>query len=367
MAEVKTIRISKDNVERYLLRDGDVLLTEGGDYDKLARGCVWRNEISNCLHQNHIFAVRPDQARLLPDFLALLCRSRYKKNYFLGCAKQTTNLASINSTQLKRFPIALPPMELQARICRILGRWRRAEELQDRLVKANRKFKQGLTRNLFAGAKRFPKFVGPKDTLSSQFEQSPVDWPNPSVGHVAKEMNERSRRQDALPVLSCTKHRGLVDSLEYFGKRMFSSDTSNYKIVRRGQFAYATNHIEEGSIGLLDAYDAGLISPIYTVFEVDASRVHAPFLFRLFKTETYRHIFAANMSASVYRRGSLRWSQFAKIQVPLPSLAEQRRIADALDAVDHEIDIMTRQAEALARQKRGLMEKLLTGKIRVKE
>ena len=110
--------------------------------------------------------------------------------------------------------------------------------------------------------------------------------------------------------------------MSYFGKRVFSADTSGYKVVRRGQFAYATNHIEEGSIGLLEDADAGLVSPMYTVFEAEPNRVHARFLFALFKTEFYRHIFEINTNASVNRRGSLRWSQFKTIRVALPTIEE---------------------------------------------
>src|SRR5438128_1303555 len=89
-----------------------------------------------------------------------------------------------------------------------------------------------------------------------------------------------------------------------------SEDLSAYKLVRRGQFAYATNHIEEGSIGLQDICDVGLVSPMYTVFKVDEDQVDTSFLFRLLKTETYRQIFASATHSSIDRRGALRWAGF---------------------------------------------------------
>src|SRR5262249_55246710 len=110
LSDVKTIEVSKADVERYRLRPNDVLMTEGGDFDKLGRGHVWRAQIDPCLHQNHIFAVRPKPEVLKPEFLAALSASPYGKRYFLSCAKQSTNLASINSTQLKQFPVLIPPM-----------------------------------------------------------------------------------------------------------------------------------------------------------------------------------------------------------------------------------------------------------------
>lgn len=118
--EIKTIKVARANYERYLLRKGDVLFTEGGDYDKLGRGTVWNDEIPNCLHQNHIFVVRVDTNCLMPAFLSYQAGSQYGKKYFMSCAKQTTNLASINSTQLKNFPVMIPTLDEQQEIVRIL-------------------------------------------------------------------------------------------------------------------------------------------------------------------------------------------------------------------------------------------------------
>ena len=114
--EIKEIEIATEQVERYSLIDGDVLFTEGGDYDKLGRGTVWQGQIKNCLHQNHVFVVRPHADVLNPYFLSYQASSRYGKQYFLKCSKQTTNLASINSTQLKNFPVLMPTIDEQVQI-----------------------------------------------------------------------------------------------------------------------------------------------------------------------------------------------------------------------------------------------------------
>ena len=113
---VKTMLVSNTDVERYGLEKGDVLFTEGGDADKLGRGSVWRGEISPCLHQNHVFVVRPSADILIPDFLSSFASSGFGKRYFLGAAKQTTNLASVNSTQLKEMTLALPNIREQRKI-----------------------------------------------------------------------------------------------------------------------------------------------------------------------------------------------------------------------------------------------------------
>lgn len=106
---VKHITVPPREAAGSTLRAGDVLMTEGGDIDKLGRGCVWQDQISGCLHQNHIFAVRCNVAVLLPEFLAALLVSGHGRAYFQLTAKQTTNLAATNSTTLKAFPVLVPP------------------------------------------------------------------------------------------------------------------------------------------------------------------------------------------------------------------------------------------------------------------
>lgn len=110
---VKEIPATASERARYALRDGDLVLTEGGDPDKLGRGTVWRAQIPLCLHQNHIFRVRPDTQQVLPDYLSACLASTKARTYFLQSAKQTTGIASINMTQLRAAPVAVPPMEAQ--------------------------------------------------------------------------------------------------------------------------------------------------------------------------------------------------------------------------------------------------------------
>lgn len=118
--EVKTILVTPEQRERHLLQAGDVLVLEGGDADKVGRGWIWRGEIPDCLHQNHVFAVRPDEQLLLPEYLAYYINAPQGRSYFLSVAKQTTNLASINKTNLNALPVSLPPVAEQARVVKML-------------------------------------------------------------------------------------------------------------------------------------------------------------------------------------------------------------------------------------------------------
>ena len=110
---VKTILVTRQEMEQYRLLPGDILMTEGGDPDKVGRGAIIKKPLENSIHQNHIFRVRLDESELLPSFFAEYLQHQKAKRYFLGCAKQTTGIASINMRQLKALPVLLPPFFLQ--------------------------------------------------------------------------------------------------------------------------------------------------------------------------------------------------------------------------------------------------------------
>lgn len=110
---VQEIEVLESDVERYALEPGDLLLTEGGDPDKLGRGAVWHGEVTPCIHQNHIFCVRANTEVIHPEFLSAQIGSQRGKLYFLKVGKQTTGIATINKTVLSAYPAIVPPMEQQ--------------------------------------------------------------------------------------------------------------------------------------------------------------------------------------------------------------------------------------------------------------
>ena len=110
---VKTIEATQQEIVQYRLLPNDILMTEGGDPDKVGRGAIIKEIIENCIHQNHIFRVRLDQSVMLPEFFAEYLQHQRSKNYFLRCAKQTTGIASINMKQLRALPVLVPPLSEQ--------------------------------------------------------------------------------------------------------------------------------------------------------------------------------------------------------------------------------------------------------------
>ena len=116
LSEMKSIELKPSEREKYLLKYGDVLYTEGGDRDKLGRGTIWRDEIKECVHQNHVFKARVDTTRALPKYVSYWSMSTPARNYFYTKGKQSVNLASINKTILSALLLPLPDKACQEKI-----------------------------------------------------------------------------------------------------------------------------------------------------------------------------------------------------------------------------------------------------------
>lgn len=276
-----------------------------------------------------------------------------------------TTIVTIGMPFFAKLKIPLPPLPEQKKIAEILSTCDEVIEKTGALIEAKKRQKRALMQQLLTGRKRLPGFAGSGERTEYRFFDLPSDWSCPPVREIAQERSERNGESDDHAVLACSKHLGFVESATYFKKQVFSDDTSNYKVVRRGWFGFPSNHVEEGSIGLLSTHDSGIVSPIYCVFET-SSIIIPEYLYAVFKSETFRHIFSVTTNASVDRRGSLRWDAFSSIRVPCPSVAEQTAIAEVNKAASDEIDALARKHAALKQQKRALMQKLLTGQIRVK-
>jgi type I restriction enzyme S subunit len=351
------------NVEKYLLLINDIVIAM--DRTWITKGLkvskIKHNDLPSLLLQR-VARLRAN-ALTTQDFLYLQFRGwRFEKN--VKEYQKESLVPHISTKQIRDFKIPVPPLPEQQKIAQILTTWDQAIQTLTQLINTKKDQKRGLMQRLLTGEVRLKGFEESKKKVESKFAQFPSDWQALKIRDIAKEVSVKNREGVDYPVMSCTKYDGLVDSLSYFGKRVFSKDTSTYKMVRRGQFAYATNHIEEGSIGYQNTHEVGLISPMYTAFETN-SLIDDTYLFRVLKSPLFIHKYSANTSASVDRRGSLRWRQFSLLKIFVPSLEEQKAIANILTTADQEITLLEAKLAEVRAQKRGLMQRLLTGQVRV--
>lgn len=343
LGEVKYIDVPIGQLERFRLHPGDVLLTEGGDFDKLGRGCVWNGEIKDCVHQNHVFAVRvKDENRLISAFFALVIQSERARAYFISCAKQTTNLASINSSQIKQLPMRLPPLDVQREIVRLVDEFNLGIGLAENLLFALERRKQGLTQQLLTGRKRLKGFK--------------AKWKMTRADKLFDDIAKRSQLNEQL--LSVTQDRGVIPRTMLIGRvTMPSGDVNSFKLVEPDNFVISLRSFQGG---LEHSAYRGLVSPAYTVLEADTAQVDAPYFRQYFKSVDFLH----RLSVAVVgiRDGKqISYTDFKSIKLPLPPLPEQKAIATLLNFADSEIGLAVQRTELLRIQKRALMQKLLSG------
>lgn len=356
LSEVKQIEVPKGSINRFRVKSGDVLLTEGGDFDKLGRGAVWRGQIKNCVHQNHIFVVRPDQSKLDTRFLAFQTQGPRGRAYFQSCSKQSTNLASINSTQLRQFPTALPPLTEQRKIADILSTWDEALTQLDALIEAQERHKKALMQQLLTGKKRFPAFakkpwkkVRMGEVLKRVFR--PIDW--------SAEMS--------LSLVSLRRRcGGLFRRPDVLGAGYKTQDLHE---LHADDFLISKRQVAHGAWGLVTPEFAGShVSKEYAILVNTASeKLHMPFFAWL--CQTPRMIRLSRVASTGVHIEKLIFDPvvFLRDSICIPSdLEEQRQIATILDTADQQLTLLRTQRAALDQQKRGLMQRLLTGKLRVR-
>ncbi|SHG06471.1 restriction endonuclease subunit S [Vibrio gazogenes] len=274
--------------------------------------------------------------------------------------------SNLSGTLVKAIRVPVPPLTEQKKIAQILSTWDKAISTTEQLLANSQQQKKALMQQLLTGKKRLGMPANSYDFKKTRYGIIPKDWEYPAIKDVCTQVTEKNTEAADYPVLSCSKYDGFVDSLKYFKKKVYSDDTSDYRLIHRGCFGFPSNHVEEGSIGLQNLYDTGIVSPIYVVFRAKTKEVDNTYLYAVLKTDHYRQIFGAATNASVDRRGSLRWKEFSLIHVPLPALEEQQKIAAVLSTADQEITILQQKLDALKQEKKALMQQLLTGKRRVK-
>jgi type I restriction enzyme S subunit len=320
LSTVKTVEATAREIEKWRLRDGDLLLTEGGDLDKLGRGTCWREQLPLCIHQNHIFRVRLPVDRYDPDFVSLQVGSGYGKAYFLAHAKKTTGIASINQQVLGNFPLLSPSLEDQRRIAREL-------KAQLAVVEEARRAAQAQVGDaaLLTGA-----------ILRDAFAAL-VDVPREPIGRIAR---------------TCSGTTPSRSRPDYWSPAVYpwikTGEVANAPI-RASEEAISARALAECSLTLLPVdtvlvamYGQGKTRGQSAVLEVAATTNQACFailpskrLVPQYLQFWLRHSYQALRSLSEGRGGNqanLNGEMLNAFEVPLPSLDEQHRIASHLSS-----------------------------------
>lgn len=251
----------------------------------------------------------------------------------------------------------MPEFAEQKAIAAILSKWDRAIEKTEALIAAKERRKKGLMQLLLTGRVRFGGFVE-------------KEWRAKPLGAVFREVKEVVGEKD-IPPYSISAGIGFVSQREKWGKDIAGRQYSKYTHLRKGEFAYNKGNSKRYQCGcayLLREEDDISVPNVFISFRKKRDDVCVDF---------YEHFFIADYHAKELKKyitsgarsdGLLNLSKkdFFKILVPCPSYAEQKAIADVLNKAAAEVEAHQRHLDALKEQKKGLMQQLMTGKLRVK-
>ncbi|HGX5019261.1 TPA: restriction endonuclease subunit S [Escherichia coli] len=332
---------------------------------ELARPAVAPSSGVITLNQNLVKLI-PKKTKITNEYLFSMLKTKEFIQFISNLVRGNANQVSITLADLFKYKFILPSLPEQKKIAQILSTWDKAISVTEKLLTNSQQQKKALMQQLLTGKKRLGLPAGSYEFKITRYGSIPKDWDYPAIKEICTQVSEKNSAAVDHPVLSCSKYDGFVDSLKYFNKKVYSDDLSGYRLIHRGCFGFPSNHIEEGSIGLQNLYDTGIVSPIYVVFRASPTKVDNSYLYAVLKTDHYKQIFGAATNASVDRRGSLRWKEFNQIHVPLPPLKEQQKISAVLSAADAEITTLEKKLACLKDEKKALMQQLLTGKRRVK-
>ncbi|NQV34549.1 MAG: restriction endonuclease subunit S [Phycisphaeraceae bacterium] len=379
LSAITEIELPPNDVCRYELQEGDVLMTEGGDFDKLGRGYIWEGQISGCLHQNHIFAVRPNRNKLVSRFLAAVLSSTHGKNYFTSTAQKTTNLATTNSTKLNNFPVQLPnTLQEQNAIVAFLD-YETAKigaliEKQQQLIKLLKEKRQAVISH--AVAKGLDPDAPMKDSGVEWLGEVPEHWDIRTVAHSSKKITNGyvGPTRDILVdegvsyVQATHIKKGKVNFDDAYFVRKSWSDAHSKSILEKGDVLIVQTGAGTGDIGLVSEKEEGfnchaliIVQPIKTV-------ISGFYLSMALQSQYgYSKLYSIRTGGM---HPHLNCSEVQYVKLPIPPIVEQNQITSFIEEQIGQFDMLVgKQLEAIdlmQERRTALISAAVTGKIDVR-
>ena len=342
-----------DRVKDFLLETGDFLISRSNTLDKVGRTMLFRGEIENCSYPDLLMRFRVDQTQVINEYLEGYFRSSIVRRYIQGCASGTSqSMVKINKTVVEKIPVVLPPHPEQKAIGNLLSTWDEAIEKADRLIQAKEKQLNGLYQHYFV----------PESS-------SNMHWEKVKIGRVLKQRNKKALPSDDRPLFSLTIEDGVTAKTDRYNREALVKDNGSkkYKIVCPNDIVFNPANLRWGAIARSTVPHEVVISPIYEVLSVKNDAVDIDFISHLLTCPRQIGIYATKTEGTLIERMAVKLDAFLLLDIYLPpEREEQQEISNILNAAQHEIDLLKQLADKYKNQKRGLMQKMLTGEWRVK-
>ncbi len=346
---ISTNSIARIPVERaremgkHQLQAGDIIFGRRGDIGRCAM--VTENE-EGWICGTGCLRVRLSLKKALPEFVIQYLDLPQAIGWLQSNAVGQTML-NLNTTILSELPLYLPPLAEQRKIAEILSSWDEAIQLVEALIAALKERKRGLMQRLLTGEVRFPGFD--------------EAWEEVRLGDVFTERNETGFGQ--LPLVAITMGKGIMWRDDLDRRDTSSADKSNYLRICPGDIGYNTMRMWQGVSDVSEI--EGIVSPAYTIC-IPHEDIDVNFMGYLFKLTETIHTFWRYSQGLVKDTLALKFNNFSEIKLRIPAAKiEQSKIAEALKCLDDQIDELALYTIQFREQKKGLMQRLLTGEVRV--
>jgi type I restriction enzyme S subunit len=355
ISEGQIVRAPKERVDlppserrKLLIQPGELLLNRTNSLDQVGKCAVVPEWLGECTFASYLVRLQVDSLRAVPEFLARVMTTAEGIGRLRTLATPGVSQYNINPTTLRRhYLVRLPPLSEQRAILGALRCWDAAVTVVDQMATAKCRFKRALAHQLLTGKRRFKEFEG-------------RPWKTWHLGDLFTERSETNRPD--LPLLAVTGNRGVIPRNELERRDTSNADKSKYLRIGPGDIGYNTMRMWQG-VSALSALE-GIVSPAYTIC-IPGPAIDGPFASQLFKLPAVVHLFHRFSQGLVKDTLNLKFPQFARVPVTIPEVEEQRAIGRVLSAVDREVELLDGLRDALDRQRRGVAELLLTGKVRL--
>jgi type I restriction enzyme S subunit len=191
-----------------------------------------------------------------------------------------------------------------------------------------------------------------------RFPEFNDNWEEQKVGSFMVERNKKSPKSEAFPLMSFVARKGVTEKGKRYNREFLVNDEGGkkYKQTEYGDFIYSSNNLETGSIGL-NKYGAATISPVYSIFQI-TDTCNYEFVSSFLVTKSFIHKMVRFRQGVVYGQWRIHESDFLKIQVKLPSLEEQTKIANFLSSIDNKIEQVGKQLDESKQFKKALLQQM---------
>ena len=332
---------------RNYLKPQDLLLNTRNSLDLVGKVALWRGEEAVAAFNNNLMRIelKPEKG-LVNEFANLWFNSHNGIRQLRRIAIGTTSVAAIYWRDLASLKLLFPSQSEQRKISDILSTWDEALEKLDALIEAQDRRKKALMQQLLTGRKRVSGFKG--------------KWKKVALGEVAENKSEQNKgRMGTASLYGVTKADGVVPMRDHVKGESFD----RCKRLEPNWFAYNPMRINIGSIARWQGKETVMVSGDYVVFRCHENRLLPNYLDHLRRSWIWHSFVTRGGNGSVRIR--IYFSDLGEFTFPCPSIEEQQKIAAILDTAQAELTLLRAQRTALDQQKRGLMQRLLTGRLRV--